>query len=124
MAQEAQKSRFGHLELVHDLLQREFGSPEELNSHSSGPRRKVSSFRSRHERSFFFLYKKACQIGSFCLRAVKFLQPHHTGRLRTQYEAQGGATSRADAILIFRGVNLSVVHCTSDGIGEQAPWTP
>ena len=50
-------------------------------------------------------------VGSICLRAVKFLQLHHTGRLHTQYEAQGGATSRADAILIFRGVNLSVVHC-------------
>ena len=54
-------------------------------------------------------------MGSFCLRAVRFLQPHHTGRLQTQQKAQGGATmgatSRADAILIFRGVNLSVVHC-------------
>ena len=32
----------------------------------------------------------------------------------TLYEAQGGATSRADAILIFRGVNLSVVHCITE----------
>ena len=65
--------------------------------------------------SLFLFYKKASQMRSFCLRAVKFLQPHHTGRLHTQYEAQGqgGTTSRADAILIFRGVNLSVVHYIS-----------
>ena len=52
-------SRFGHLEMVHDHLQRNFGPPE-LNSHSPGPRRKVSSFRfhclsSPTEWSFIFL---------------------------------------------------------------------
>ena len=51
-------------------------------------------------------------MGNFCLRAVKFLQPHHTDSLHTRYEAQGGAIFRADAIVIFRGVNLFVVHCT------------
>ena len=58
-----------------------------------------------------FFYKNTSQTLSFCLRAVKFLQPQHKGRLHTQYEFQDGATSRADAILIFRGVSLSVVHC-------------
>ena len=79
------------------------------------PEEKCAPFASMAYRQLpsglFLFYKKACQMRSFCLRAVKFLQPYHSGRLHTQYEAQGDATSRVDAISKFRGVNLSVVHC-------------
>ncbi len=60
----------------------------------------------------FFSCKKACHTKSFCLRMLKNKQRQHKGKPHTHEKIQGTAISWAVAVIIFRGVNLSVAHCT------------
>ncbi len=56
--------------------------------------------------------KKARQTKSFCFRMVKNSQHQHKGKPHTHEKIQDTAISRAVAMIIFKGVNLSGAHCT------------
>jgi hypothetical protein len=62
----------------------------------------------------FFSCKKARQTKSFCLRMVKNRQHQHKDKPHTHEKIQGAVISRAVAMIIFRGVNLSGAHCVVD----------
>jgi hypothetical protein len=63
--------------------------------------------RLRDGKPNFFSCKKARQTKSFCSRMVKNRQHQHKGKPHTHQKIQGAAISRAVAMIIFRGVNLS-----------------
>jgi hypothetical protein len=65
----------------------------------------------RWQASLFFLARKLAKQKGFCLRMVKNRQHQHKGKPHTHEKIQGAAISRAVAMIIFRGVNLSGTHC-------------